>query len=53
MTGAQNRHEQGLHGHVDAETVANRLGLEVWAWPYRVLQGMQAANAAGNLIISP
>ena len=49
MTRAQDRaarvrHELGLHGQVDAETVANRPGLEVWAWPFRVLQEMQAGD---------
>ena len=49
MTRAQDRaarvrHELGLHGQVDAETVANRPGLEVWAWPFRVLREMQAGD---------
>ena len=49
MTRAQDRAarvrpELGLHGQVDAETVANRPGLEVWAWPFRVLQEMQAGD---------
>ena len=51
--GSQVRREQGLHDQVDAETMTNRLGLEVHAWPSHVLQGMQAAIAVGNLIISP
>lgn len=45
--GAQLRRELGLQGRVDAEAVANRLGLEVWSWPFRVLQEMQVGNAIG------
>ena len=39
------RRELGLHGQVDAEGVADRLGLEVWTWPFQVLEEMQVENA--------
>ena len=39
------RRELGLHGQVDAEGVANHLGLDVWTWPFQVLQEMQVDNA--------
>ena len=52
MTPAQRRareirRELGLRGRVDAEGVANHLGLEVWTWPFRVLQEMQTDGAIG------
>ena len=34
------RHTLGLRGRVDAEAVANHLGLEVKPWPLRVLKEM-------------
>ena len=41
------RRELGLQGRVDAAAVADHLGLEVWTWPFRVLQEMQVDNAIG------
>ncbi len=38
--GADFRRALGLRGRVDAEEVANQLGLEVWTWPFQVLQEM-------------
>ena len=46
--GAQVRRDLGPHGQVDAETAANRPGLEVWAWPFRVLQEMHAGDLMGG-----
>ena len=48
MTRAQNRgaqvgRELGLHSQADAETAANRPGLEVWAWPFRALSSLLMA----------
>ena len=35
------RRKLGLHGRVDAETVANMVGLEVVPWPMEVQEEMQ------------
>ena len=48
MTRAQNRGSQvgrelGLHSQVDAETAANRPGLQVRAWPFRALSSLLMA----------
>ena len=45
--GAELRHELGLRGRVDAEAVAGHLGLEVFSWPFQVLQEMQVDNVIG------
>ena len=45
--GAELRHELSLHGQVDAEGVANHLGLDVWTWPFRTLQEMLAYSSIG------
>ena len=37
----QLRRKLGLHGRVDAETVANMVGLEVVPWPLEVQEEMQ------------
>lgn len=39
--GKEIRRELGLRGRVDAEEVANRLGLDVLTWSFQVLQEMQ------------
>ena len=41
--GMELRRELGLRGRVDAGAVANHL--EVWTWPFRVLQEMQVDNS--------
>ena len=41
--GAQVRRKLGLHSQADAETAANRPGLEVWAWPFRALSSLLMA----------
>ena len=51
--GAQARRELGLHGQVDAETAANRPGLQVRVWPFRALASLLMASTrpplpAGN-----
>lgn len=38
--GREMRRELGLHGQVDAEAVASRLGYEVWTWPLDTLEEM-------------
>ena len=43
--GAEVRRELGLQGQVDAEAVANRMGLEVWTWPLDVLQEMMTGGS--------
>ena len=43
--GGELRRELGLQGRVDAEAVADQLGLEVWMWRFRVLQEMQVDNS--------
>ena len=45
LRGREIQRELGRHGQVDAEGVANHLGLEVWTWPFQVLQEMQVENA--------
>ena len=46
--GAQVRRDLRLRGQADAETAANGSSLEVWAWPFRVLQEMQAFDFMGG-----
>ncbi len=41
------RRRLGLHGRVDAESVAGILGLEVVAWPMHVQQEMQMGRFIG------
>lgn len=43
--GKEIRRELGLRGRVDAEEVANRLGLDVLTWSFQVLQEMQIDGA--------
>ena len=43
--GKEIRRELGLRGRVDAEEVANRLGLDVLMWSFQVLQEMQVDGA--------
>lgn len=38
--GMELRRRLGLRGQVDAEAVANRMGLEVWTWPLSTLDEM-------------
>ena len=47
--GAQVKRELRLHAQADAETAANRPGLEVWAWPFRVLSSLPIALARSPL----
>ena len=43
--GRELRRELGLRGRVDAEAVADHLGLEVFSWPFQVLQEMKVDNS--------
>ena len=42
--GSALRRERGLHGQVDAEAVANDLGLTVVPWPLQVLEEMRLGD---------
>ena len=41
------RRDLGLRSQVDAEVVANHLGLDVCTWPFEVLQEMRVENVIG------
>ena len=43
--GGEFRRELGLRGRVDAEAVAGHLGLEVFSWPFQVLQELQIESS--------
>ncbi|MCY4583482.1 MAG: ImmA/IrrE family metallo-endopeptidase [Chloroflexi bacterium] len=45
--GRELRRELGLRGRVDAEALAEHLGLEVFSWPFRTLQEMKVDDVIG------